>query len=188
MVRIDAADKLKTEFPCNVLLTNFVFRNNRNEYSTLIRVFENSYLEIDNSVFENNFSKTEGGVICGDYQKARISIKNSVFTRNSASKGGVFCNADWSYIRCDNCHIHNNFALQSAVMSSQTNGYFTFINSVIENNFALTVPVLDLIDVADPSEISNTIIRNNTVISKSDFLAQNTSCTFLCHIPKEYMK
>ena len=59
MLRIDAADKQKPLLPCNVLLTNFVFRNNRNEYSTLIRVFENSKLEIDNSVFEDTNDQYE---------------------------------------------------------------------------------------------------------------------------------
>jgi len=42
-------------------------------------VYENSELKVENCIFEHNFSKDKGAVICGDYQNAKIEIENSTF-------------------------------------------------------------------------------------------------------------
>ena len=66
-LEVDAADKQKSELPMKLNLTNFVFEENKSEFSSLVKVYENSILEIFNSSFEMNFSKDHGGAICGDY-------------------------------------------------------------------------------------------------------------------------
>ena len=45
---------------------------------------QNSILSINNSLFEENFSFDNGGVIRGDYKRTKTTIFNSNFTRNGA--------------------------------------------------------------------------------------------------------
>ena len=68
--------------------------NTKNSFNSLIKVFENSELKIYDSVFERNFGKAKGSVVCGDYTGTKTEIFNSKFDRNAASEGGIFCAKD----------------------------------------------------------------------------------------------
>ena len=66
-IQIDAADKLRKDIKLKVQITNLTATNTHNSFSSLIKVFENSELQIYDSEFSNNFGKAQGSVLCGDY-------------------------------------------------------------------------------------------------------------------------
>ena len=46
-----AGDKFRTELPSKVLLKDMIFEDNKVEFSSLLRIYENSILTVRDSVF-----------------------------------------------------------------------------------------------------------------------------------------
>lgn len=80
----------------------------------------------------------------------------------------------------------NNFALSSGVIYSSTNGYFEFYSSSIYNNYAISNPIGEVLEVINPSIISNSRIYNNNLISTKAFAAEILgTCHLLCFLTSE---
>lgn len=56
---------------------------------SFINVYENSILEIHNSVIENWFSLELGGFLRAGYRNALVQINNTLIRNNAAVEGGV---------------------------------------------------------------------------------------------------
>ena len=123
----------------------------KNIFNTLLRVFENTELEIYDSTFEKNFGLSKGSVLCGDYKSTTSRIFNTSFIENAAAEGGVFCAKDGSKIECNECSIISNFGVNGGVFVANTNGYFKFNNSTLETNKAISVAIGEIIDSASVS-------------------------------------
>ena len=86
----------------------------------------------------------------------------------------------------DSTFIHN-FAIEAGVVAASTNGYFEFYNTTITENYAMSISVGEIFDVANLPKISRSQIYANEIISKSQILIEfNTRCRVLCHIPEDY--
>ena len=82
--------------------------------------------------------------------------------------------------------IFNNFAVQSSVIQSTTEGYFEMYNWKVYNNYALSLPVARILIVNQSSIIDNWTFRDNIAYSKQYILSQLSSCTDLCFFSDAY--
>lgn len=98
--------------------------NNLLQESSLITARQRSIVIIEDSSFSYNFGVYRGSVAWADYQKALISFKNSNFSYNAATDGGVFSALFESQISCSKCLFTHNFGLQSGIISVYQDGYF----------------------------------------------------------------
>jgi len=115
-------------------------------------------------------------VLYAGYQKAIIHIYNSIFVNNTSIIGGVFIVESKSLVHIHDSLITNNFGIESGVMRAHTNGYFVFENTIITENYALSIPIGEIIDGALTSNVTNSTIFNNKILSKDTF---KTTLNFL---------
>ncbi|WP_188118068.1 right-handed parallel beta-helix repeat-containing protein [Methanobrevibacter millerae] len=80
-----------------------VFKENRSDYGGAI--YNDSILNIENSIFDSNSSEFEGGAI---YNKAKLLIHGSLFDKNVSFKGGAIYNE--RILNVKSCEFNNNIA------------------------------------------------------------------------------
>ena len=100
---------------------------------------------------------------------------------NSAITGGVFVVESKSLVSIHDSIITNNFALEAGVVKAHINGYFEFDNTTITQNYALSVPVGDLVDGALISNVTNSRIFNNQILPIDSFK------TTLNYLPADFI-
>jgi hypothetical protein len=186
-ILVEANDKQLISQPTQVKITNSVFDNINQEYTSLLQINEGGRLEIQNSTFTNVYWYEEAPVIFAGFQKAQVTITDSAFRNNAAVQGGLFIIESESSIKWTNCTMENNFALVDAILQTQNNGYFEFYNSTLAKNYAIVTPIGEVFDGSIASIISNCSINSNIAIEKSQLISElTTSWTILCFLSQNF--
>ncbi|ORX45341.1 hypothetical protein BCR36DRAFT_358228, partial [Piromyces finnis] len=134
-------------------ILNINFNNNINKNKLdcgNIHFTNNINLQINNSIFSNNYCENNGGAICfNKITNLKINITSSIFNKNTALNGGSLYINDESYLFknhtilniVNNTFINNiakNFG--GAVYSKFNNTYISnsYNNSIINNNAGIS--------------------------------------------------
>ena len=177
-IHLEPQDIFDKDNPLTLAISNCQFMHNTPWVSGFLNVFENSIVSIQNSNFQNTSSAGSGSVILANYKENSVTIDNSTFTNNYAILGGVFYSQFSSTITCNNCTFNNNIAIRGGLAFLNSNGNIILNNSTITTNQALNAPVLYISACqADYSEIGNSEIFANTVITMAELLARNVTGT-----------
>lgn len=110
-----------------ILIEKSVFKDNGSDYGGAIFIDSNSIFEINDSVFESNTVEFEGAAI---YNKGKLIIDNSIFTRNAAFRGGAIYNEKDLIIK--DCKFINNIAGEGNDIFTENKDNLNIINSVCE--------------------------------------------------------
>lgn len=92
------------------------------------------------------------------------------FNNNNGINGGVFYVTDKSRINVYNSIVFNNFAVKASIAYVENQGVINIINSTITKNSAYTITLIELVDTIESSIFSNTVIEENTVISRDKLI------------------
>ena len=186
-IHIDAFDKQRRDITLKVQISNLTALNTKNSFNSLIKVFENSELEIHDSTFKKNFGLAQGSVVCGDYRGTKTNIYNSIFEMNSAAEGGIFCAKDASSISCTDCEISNNFAVSGGIFVVNTDGLVELKASHIHDNKAISIAIGEILDSVGVTKIESSTVNSNLIVSLDYLTSEKENCSDLCHIPSEYL-
>jgi hypothetical protein len=85
-----------------VKLINSKFDSFYSETESLISVYNEAVVEIQNCSFSNLHTLVSGAAISAGASKASVTIENSSFVNNSAVEGAVFNAQSESQLRCNN--------------------------------------------------------------------------------------
>jgi uncharacterized protein YjdB len=116
------------------------FRTNLNNAGIASQIF----LEINNSIIENNSAINDGGGVLISGSNITMNITNSTINNNTATvdAGGISAFAFYTgTVTIDNSNITNNSALNGGglkVQSYYTDFYTTLTNTTVDNNTAST--------------------------------------------------
>jgi hypothetical protein len=92
----------------------------------LFQTFSNSKLEVQRSVFEDNYSQGRGSVFRADYKSSLILVGNSTFRANVSQKGGVAYAQLFSHINFTNSVFEKNAAELGGIAFVNSNGQVSF--------------------------------------------------------------
>lgn len=154
----------------NLKIENCLFANNfANRDGGVIYSMIGRDLIISNSSFINNSAKEFGGNI---FFSGPVTIVGSVFTNNSAQKGGVVYTHNKNPINVSGSKFNNNFAAGEKLIGGgciyAEKSPIIISNSVFNNNFAMGKNVIDggcINSLSSTIDIANTNFTNNSVIS-----------------------
>lgn len=97
---------------------------------------KNSYLEIRNSSFEDNYSFGRGTVLYTEQEYSNTKIFNSQFRRNNGLQGGVFFIEKNARVTIEDSVFEDNFACQGGVLYLVNDVEMTINNAIFIGNFA----------------------------------------------------
>jgi hypothetical protein len=106
--------------------------------------------------------------IVGKNSKATFEACN--FNNNNGINGGVFYVTDKSTINVHNSMIFDNFAVKASVAYVGNQGRINITDSKISHNDAYTITLIELVDTTESSIFSNTIISENSVITREQII------------------
>lgn len=99
------------------------FKSNRSDYGGAIFLDSNSILNLEGSVFKHNTSEFEGGAI---FNKAKLRIYGSLFTKNASFKGGAIYNE--AILNIADCDFEGNIASDGNDIESENEKDLTIHN------------------------------------------------------------
>jgi hypothetical protein len=152
-------------------MNNITAEYTRSGIYSFITNNEGGYLVIKNSEFTNMSNTESGAVINGGYQNSITLVYSSTFKNNYSIYGGVANAEHRSVIKFYDCAISYNFAIQSGVIQASNEGYFEFYRSKIANNYAYTLPIGEVFVVSTNPLISNSTLKSNDILTKSEILS-----------------
>eukprot|EP00347_Sterkiella_histriomuscorum_P012735 403367418 len=160
-----------TRNPMIIERTNFIrnFQGNNLPMTTsFIKLNTNSRLVIRDSTFTKTLSQSRGSVIFADFQNVDVQIYNSNFTSNFAKEGGLFFVHFGSSLLIDSSIMRDNLAFSGGIATVENQGKITVKNSMIYNNKASKIPVVNILDSYDQTSIfENCTFINNKVMNIS---------------------
>ena len=174
-LRAEAFDK-NIAVTSHLRIQNLITLDINTQFSSFLQVYEGGELSIYDSIVKNIYCYEDGAVLYAGYQKAIVNVYNSTFVNNTSVIGGVFIVESASLVHIYDSLITNNFAVEAGVMRAHTSGYFVFENTTITENYALSIPVGEIVDGAVTSNVTNSKIFNNKILSKTAF---KTTLNFL---------
>ena len=167
-ISIYPESKETTDIRTMLKIENTVFNNIDDGYESLLKIYQGSYLEIDNWTFTNIYSIEDAGVLYADYQDTNVMISNSVFKNNTAVQNSLF-NVDFGgVLELHNWTIENNFSIIYGVALITGGSSILFYGSTIQNNYAIQLPVMFLYEGISTSIFDNWTISGNFAMTKGD--------------------
>eukprot|EP00347_Sterkiella_histriomuscorum_P014593 403360292 len=168
----------------SIFVENSKFYKNYGGDDAIMQITSNAILQVDNSTFQENYSKGRGSVLFADYQAAYAKFQNCNFTQNYAFQGGVFYVAYQSVIEIYRGNITQNFAVTGGVGYVNNNGIIAFYDqTIITRNQGLNTCILFLINSQYESLIDSSSLSSNDqsrpIISKDLFLLQTSTYQFI---------
>ena len=139
---------------------------------SLLHIEEGGKLYIYNSSFTSIDNTERGAVLNAGYQNSYVEVHNSTFENNLSIYGGVANVQDESVIKFFDSNFTNNFAIESGIIQVSSNGRFEYIRWNIVNNYAYTLPVSEVFLTSNPSLLSNSFIQGNIVLSRDHILEE----------------
>eukprot|EP00347_Sterkiella_histriomuscorum_P019803 403340238 len=149
IIHIQAEDVRKTNLPLQVNINNCNVTNNFPMTLSFIKLNTNSRIVIRDSVFHKILSQSRGSVILADFQNVDVQIYNSNFTSSFAKDGGLFFVHYGSSLLIDSSIMSDNLAYSGGIATVENQGRITVKNSIIQNNRASKVPVVNILDSFD---------------------------------------
>ena len=126
-VLIRSSNLQNIDLKTTVNMTNITASTISGNSRSLIQVEEGGELYIYNSNFTNIDNTERGAVLNAGYQNSYVEVHNSTFENNLSIYGGVANVQDGSVIKFYDSNITNNFAIQSGAIQVSNDGYFEMI-------------------------------------------------------------
>ena len=125
-VLIKSSNLQNTDLKTKVNMTDITATSISGNSRSLIQIEEGGELYMYNSSFSNIDNTERGAVLNAGYQNGYIEVHNSTFENNLSIYGGVANVQDGSVIKFFDSNITNNFAIQSGAIQVSSDGYFEF--------------------------------------------------------------
>lgn len=168
-----------SELSTKVSIINSTASNINMEFGSFIYLETGAEISITNSNFSGVSSLQEGAVLRASSDATTVTISNSVFTQNTALKGGVLLVESQSYIKATNCSFTENYANEGGVIASDDDGNFDAENCIFSKNYAMNGLVANMFVSSKESQIINSSITYNEHITKDELLNELESCDIL---------
>ena len=123
-VLVRSSNLQNTDLNTRVNMTNITASSISGNSRSLIQVEEGGELYIYNSNFSSIDNTERGAVLNAGYQNGYIEVHNTTFENNLSIYGGVANVQDGSVIKFYDSNITNNFAIQSGAIQVSSDGYF----------------------------------------------------------------
>jgi hypothetical protein len=137
---------------------------------TLFVLDENCEIDIFDSTMNRNSGYFRGTIVSIVGKNSRATFTSCNFNNNNGINGGVFYVEDQSVINVIDSIIYNNFAVKASMAYVGRQGMITFTGCTITKNNAYTITLIELVDTTESSIFSNTIIDDNSVITREEVL------------------
>ena len=127
-IHLESANIENTNIMTMVEITNITAYDISGGTNSLFVNKEGGHLVVRDSTFKSIENIENGAVINGNFQNSQSMFYNCTFENNTAYYGGVANVQDGSVVKFYDSVITNNFAVQSGVIQSSTEGYFEMYN------------------------------------------------------------
>lgn len=170
--------------PLKVELTDMTASNCSFDSTSLIVVEgATSQIEIENGLI-SNIQTTSLAPVAQVLNGGTLKLVSSRLFNNFAFEASNFLSERGSLIELTNCTLSGSLSLQSGFMLVTANGQATVRDSTIENNFAYSTRLIEVIDCFKEVLISNTTVTNNQPLTLEEIReeAHSSTCSLLCDL------
>ncbi|CAI2367043.1 unnamed protein product [Moneuplotes crassus] len=168
------------------IMSNCSFTNIKSSVNTFMEVQQKTEVVIERSSFTNLTLTTFISGVMNIFDGAKVTVLHSILTKNSATVASIAKIEANALMTIDNCSISENFAITNGVFEISSFGMAVIKNSQIFKNYAIQYPVGTVFLSTESSNITNTEIYSNKLISKSSVTTETSEdCVNLCFLHQE---
>jgi hypothetical protein len=169
-IKLDPLTTVDGSFPTNIYANNLTVYYWDFMDKTLFVLEENCEIDVYGCTMNRNSGYFRGTIVSIVGKNSRATFTNCNFNNNNGINGGVFYVEDQSVINVINSVIYNNFAVKASIAYVGRQGSMIITGWTITKNNAYTITLIELVDTTESSIFSNTIIDDNSVISKEEVI------------------
>ncbi len=146
-------------------ITNSTFRHNGSQHGSAIYNLESGFLEIKDSLFENNFNTYDSGYAYGSiYNKGTLIVRHTEFLNNTMGSGAAIYNEGIATIY-DSTFTNNSANGQGGALTNASGATMTVYNSTFDGNNAVSSSAAINNAFGGNLNIIGSTIQNHTVIT-----------------------
>ena len=149
----------------NLNINNITVVDNDFSTKTLFILQKYCTLQVSDWTMKRNSAYFYGTIASILGRNSSATFTNCNFNNNNGVNGGLFYITTRSTIYLSNCLLFSNFAVNAAVAYVENLGTLSIDNWTISYNMAILTGIIQVVDTADPTSISNTQIYKNTIVT-----------------------